>query len=113
MLVHHGHLWIGDKKIPINGELIQRIIGLPIAGPNPTTEFPSKHEDTNLAQAMKERFGLTKGKRGYHTSAIQEQHIRFGVEILACKVIWKCRTTEVPAPVIRIAINYAEGYSYN
>ena len=77
------------------------------------TEFPSKHEDTKLAQAMKERFGLIKGKRGYHTSAIKEQHIRFAVELLACKVIRKCRPTEVPAPVIRIAINYAKGYNYN
>ena len=69
-LVHDGHLWIGDKKIPINGELIQRITSLARARPNPATEFPSKHEDTKLAQTMKERFGLKKGKRGYHTSTI-------------------------------------------
>ena len=69
-LFHDSHLWIGDKKIPINGELIHRITGFPIAGPNPVTEFPSKHEDTNLAQTMKECFSLTKGKRRYHTSAI-------------------------------------------
>ena len=112
-LVHDGTLWIGDKKIPINGELIHRITGLPIAGPDPVTEFPSKHEDTKLAQTMKERFGLTKGKRGYHTFAIQEHPIRFAAELLACKVIRKCRPTEVPAPVIRIAMNYAKGYSYN
>ena len=61
-LVHDGHLWIGDKKIPINGELIHRITALPIAGPDPGTEFPSKHEDTKLTQRMKERLGLTKGK---------------------------------------------------
>ena len=77
------------------------------------TEFPSKHEDTKLAQAMKECFVLTKGKHGYHTSAIQEQPIRFAAELLACKVIRKCRPTEVTAPVIRIAINCAEGYHYN
>ena len=112
-LVHDGHLWIGDKKIPINGELIQRITGLPIAGPNLVTEFPSKHKDTKLAQAMKECFGLTKGKCGYHTSVIQEQHIHFAADILACKVIRKCRPTEVPAPIIRISINCAEGYNYN
>ena len=69
-LVHDGHLWIGGKKIPINGELIQRTTGLPIVGPDPATEFPSKHEDTKLAQTMKEQFGPTKGKRGYHTSMI-------------------------------------------
>ena len=111
-LVHDGHLWIGDKKIPINGELIHRITALPIAGPDPGTEFPSKHEDTKLTQSMKERFSLTKGKRGYHTSVIQHHNIRFVVELLACKLMRKCRPYEVPAPVIRIAANCTEGYSY-
>ena len=100
VLVHDGHLWIGDKKIPINGELIQRITSLPRAGPNSATEFPSKHEDTKLAQTMKECFGLTKGKRGYHTSTIKENHIRFAADLLACKVMRKCRPIEVPSPVI-------------
>ena len=86
-LVHDGHLWIGDKKIPINGELIHRITALPIAGPDPGTKFPSKHEDTKLAQSMKECFGLKKGKRGYHTSAIQQHNICFAVELLACKLM--------------------------
>ena len=36
-LVHDVHLWIGDKKIPINGELIHRITCLPMAGPDPGT----------------------------------------------------------------------------
>ena len=111
--MHDGYLWIGDKKILINGELIHRIIGLPMAGPDPGTEFPSKHEDMKLAQSMKECFGLTKGKRGYHTSVIQEKNIRFAAELLACKIMWKCRPTEVPGPIIRIAINCIEGYSYN
>ena len=82
-----------------------------MAGHDPGTEFPSKHEDTKLAQTMKERFGLTKGKQGYHTSAIEEQPIRFAAELLAYKIIRKCRPTEVPAPVIRIAMNFAEGYT--
>ena len=61
-LVHDDHLWIGDKKIPINAELIHQITGLPIAGPDPSIEFPSKHKDTKLTQSMKDRFSLTKGK---------------------------------------------------
>ena len=87
VLVHDGCLWIGDKKILINGELIHRITGLPMEGPDPGTEFPSKHEDTKLAQSMKERFGLTKGKHGYHTSVIQEQNILFVADLLACKIM--------------------------
>ena len=53
-LVHDGNLWIGDQRIPITGELIHRITGLPIAGPDLGTEFPSKHEDTKLTQSMKD-----------------------------------------------------------
>ena len=26
--------------------------------------------------------------------------------------MWKCRPNEVPAPIVSIAANYAEGYSY-
>ena len=74
-LVHDGHLWIEDQRIPINGDLVNRIIGLPKEGPDTGIEFIGKHEDTKLAQHMKERFGLTKGKRGYQTSTIQHQNI--------------------------------------
>ena len=86
-LVHDGHLWIGDQRIPINGELIRRITGLPKEGPDPGIEFVSKHEDTKLAQSMKDRFGLTKGKQGYHTSMIQHHNIHFIAALLACKLM--------------------------
>ena len=62
---------------------------------------------------MKERFRLTKGKRGYQTLTIQHQNIRFAAELLACKLMRKCRPNEVSAPIVNIAANYAEGYSYN
>ena len=52
-LVHDGHLWIGNQKIAINGELIHCITGLPKEGPNPSIEFLGKHEDVKLAQSMK------------------------------------------------------------
>ena len=52
-LVHDGYLWIGDQQIPIDAALIHRITGLPMAGLDPGTEFPSKHDDTKLAQTMK------------------------------------------------------------
>ena len=61
-LVHDGHLWIGSQKITIDGELIHRIIGLLKEWPDTGIEFVGKHEDTKLAQHMKDRFGLTKGK---------------------------------------------------
>ena len=110
-LVHDGHLWIGSQKIDIDGELIHRIIGLLKEGPDPGIEFVGKHEDMKLAQHMKERFRLTKGKRGYQTSTIQHQNIRFAAELLACKLMRKCRPNEVPAPIVSIAANCAKGYS--
>ena len=44
---------------------------------------------------------------------IQDHNIRFAVELLACKLMRKCRPYEVLGLVIRIAANFAEGYSYN
>ena len=84
-LVHDGYLWIGDQQIPIDAALINKITGLSMAGLDLGDEFPSKHEDTKLAQTMKERFGLTKGKRGYHTSAIREQRHR-DIKATAAKI---------------------------
>ena len=49
VLVHDGNLWIGDERIPINGELVHRITGFPKEGPDPGIEFLSKHKDTKLA----------------------------------------------------------------
>ena len=111
-LVHDGNLWIGDQRIPIIGELIHRITGLPKEGPDLGIEFPSKHEDTKLAQSMKDRFNLKKGKRGYQTSTIGHQNIQFTGKLLACKLMRKCRPHEVPAPIVSIAMNCAEGYIY-
>ena len=65
-----------------------------------------------LAQHMKDRFGLTKGKRGYQTLTIWHQSIRFAVDLLACKLMRKCRPNEVPVSIVSIAVNCAEGYSY-
>ena len=53
-LVHDGNLWIGNQKVIIDGELIHQITGLPKEGHDPGIEFIGKHEDTKLAQLMKE-----------------------------------------------------------
>ena len=111
--MHDGNLWIGNQRIAIDGELIHRITGLPKEGLDPGIEFVGKHEDTKLAQHMKERFGLTKGKRGYQTSTIRQQNIHFATELLACKLMQKCKPNEVSAPIVSIAVNGVEGYSYN
>ena len=86
-LVHDGYLWIGNWKIAINKELIHQITGLLKEGPDPSIEFMGKHEDAKLAQSMQECFGLMKRKRGYQTSTIQHQNIRFAAELLACKLM--------------------------
>ena len=86
---------------------------MPKEGPDPGIEFVSKHEDTKLAQSMKECFGLMKGKQGYQTSTIQHQNICFAIELLACKLMQKCRPNEVSAPIVSIATNCTEGYIYN
>ena len=61
---------------------------------------------------MKDHFDLTKGKRGYQTSTIWHQNIPFTAELLACKLMRKCRPNEVPAPIVSIAANCTKGYNY-
>ena len=47
------------------------------------------------------------------TEGLTDQPIRYAAEILAAKMLRKCRPNEVPAPVVKLAASCAVGYTYN
>jgi len=61
------------NKIPIDPILVWRITRLPYQGRNPTKEFIGKYQDHAIANNMKKKFGLTKGKRRYDIKLISDQ----------------------------------------
>ena len=70
-----------------------------------------KGSDLALAEAMKAKYKLEKKKRGYAISNIKDKGVRVATQLLAGKVMRKCRADEVPAPVIALAEQCMEGSS--
>ena len=62
---------------------------------------------------MKKKFKLEKMKRGYAISNINNPTIKVAVQILAGKVMRKCRVDEVPTLVIALATQCTEGVQFN
>ena len=56
-----------------------------------------------IAEAMKKKYKLEKKNRGYMISNIKDKEVKFVTQILAGKVMWKCRTNEVPTPMVALA----------
>jgi len=55
--------------------------------------------DVGLAETIKAKYKLEKGKRGYVISSINDCGVQVATQLLA-NVMRKCRIDEVPTPVI-------------
>jgi len=64
---------------------------------------------TQPIQNMKNKFGLKKGKQGYDINLINDQGVHFATHILARKIMRKCRANEVPALVVLLVAQCANG----
>ena len=92
MCVHDGYFWL-DKKIDMNFDAIHHIKGLSKVGANPSAHFVGKNLDQNLAANLIKEFNLSKGTGAYDVADIQYQALRFTVQLLAGRVLRKCRLT--------------------
>jgi hypothetical protein len=109
-VTHGGDIWL-DKPIPITIELIVQITGLPIRGMDPALVLDDKSKEKALAEEMKKKYGIARGMRGIIIKWINNETTQLGTKTLAYKLLRKCRREEVPAGVIVVAAQCAEGTS--
>jgi hypothetical protein len=107
-VMHGGDIWL-DKPIHITVELIMQITGLPTGGMDPALILDDKSKEKALAEEMKKKYGTDRGTRGIIIKWINNVATQLGAKILACKLLRKCRKDEVPAGVIVVAAQCAEG----
>jgi hypothetical protein len=62
---------------------------------------------------MKEKFQTFRGKRGLDVKNISDPNVWFAMQVLACKLLHKCRKDEVPTAVIAAAEKCVEGVQMN
>jgi len=111
-LVHDGCLWL-EELIPITDRLIHRITHLSYTAKNLAMIFGGKGGDQALIKSMKEKFKLVKKSRGYAISSICDPAVNVATQILAGKVMQKCRANEVSEPIIVLAQQCAKGVHFN
>lgn len=107
-LVHDGCLSL-EEPISITDRLIHRIMRLPYTGENIAMAFGRKTGEHVLMEAMEEKFKLANKPRSYTISSIYDSTVKVSAQIIAGKVMWKCRTNEGSKPVVALAAQCAEG----
>lgn len=67
----------------------------------------------NLAEKMKNKFKLVKKLHRYSITSIIDPAVKIAMQILTLKVMRKCLTDEVSAPVVSLAAQCMEGVQFN
>ena len=110
--MHEGLLWL-DRKVDLNVHLIHRITGLSKRGSDPAKHFVGKELDRQTAKRMKHLYNLQKGGRAFDAIIIEDDTVRFTVQLLAGRLLCTCRPIEVRAIVVALAHCVKEGVEYN
>jgi hypothetical protein len=77
---------------------------------DPVLFLDDKTKEKALKEEMKKKYG-TQGDERHHHQIINNVATQLGTKILACKLLRKCHREEVPAGVITVAAQCAEGTS--
>jgi hypothetical protein len=109
LVVMHGwDIWL-DKPVPLTIEIITQITGLPNRGMDPVLILDDKSKEKALTEEMNKKYGTTRGKRGIIIKQINNVATQLGTNILAYKLLRKCRKDEVPVGVIAVTAQCEKG----
>jgi len=87
--MHDRYFWL-DRKIDLKVDAIHHIIGLSKVCADPSTHFVGKNLDRKLVVKLTKEFNLSKGSKAYDAMNIQDQALRFTVQLLPGRVLRKC-----------------------
>jgi len=82
--------------------LIHTITRLCCKGEDRTNISEGKSDDLAIVETMKKSFKLEKNKRGYVISHINNTAVKVMMQILAGKLMRKCRVDEMPMLVVAL-----------
>ena len=110
--INGGHLWL-DRRVDITIDLIHPITGLRKTRANPAAHFVEKEQDKKLATRLTKKYNLTRGGKAYNVAQIEDKPLRFTIQLLADRVLWKIRLNQVSGPTIELADTARDGVQYN
>jgi hypothetical protein len=84
-----------------------------MAGEDPLPLFTDKSNEKYLLERMKEKFDMYRGACGLDVASINDECIRFAMQVLACKLLRKCCKDQVSTGVIATMEKCVEGVQMN
>ena len=71
--------------------MIDSINGRPLARVDPSSFFVGKEQDHNLVRKMKEKYNLTRYKRGLSIASINDIVVKFTTKVLSINILRQMR----------------------
>jgi hypothetical protein len=99
----HGDNLCMDRPVHIDVVLIAKTTGLSIVGAQPKEYLDNKARKKEIVELVKAQFGTSRGNMGIVLRDINDNATRFANNIMACKLLRKCKKEEAPARVITVA----------
>ena len=78
-----------DRRISVDVDIISSITRLPLIGFYPSPFFSGKEQDLGLVNRMKEKYKMSRDKRGFSIASINDTIVQFAMKILSSKLLRK------------------------
>jgi hypothetical protein len=100
---------VDGQVVPIDVDLIAKITGFLPSGVKPEDYLDNKARDKEIAEEVKAQFRTNRGTRGIIIKDINDPATKFSTNLMACKLLRKCRKEEAPTGVIEVVVQCAKG----
>ena len=80
-----------DRHVSVDIDLISTITRFLIAAVDPTSIIAGKEQDPILDSRMREKYNLTRDKRGFSIGSINDTVVWFAAKVLSSKLLKKMR----------------------
>jgi hypothetical protein len=99
--------------VSIDTKLIAWITRFPIAWEDTLPDFTHKSNTKSLSNRMKENFDMFRGECGLNVASINDECIRFMMQMLDCKLLRKWCKDQVSTSAIETTKMCLEGIQMN
>ena len=96
-----------DRSYLVDQTIIYRVSGFPNSGANPTDFLKAKDA---LLEEVYSKYETWRSKHDILIPALNDSVVWFATQLLACKIIHKCRKEEYPIGVVLAIEHCVDGH---
>jgi len=98
-----------ERHVPIDVDLIAKIIGLLVDRVKPDQYLGDKMKENTIVEEVKSQFGTNRGSIGMIIKNINDRAKIFVTKLMVRKLLRKCHKEEAPIGVVEVAAQCTKG----